>query len=515
MTPSRATDHYRNIFASRTAEELRTLALVKRFVERVVGDAGFREALARHPDDPRIVAERYGIDIDPLEMLPLWRAGYSKYRGTLDCAQWPLVVMWDKYVREALHHRDLLREEGSLEGIHPRFHEWRERQMKRCASELGGSAPSVTFPILSFELSEGCSVGCWFCGISADRFKGYWPYDEHNAALWRSVVTATQELFGTAARTGFCYWATDPCDNPDYDRFIHDYYLITGSLPQTTTAAPFKNPELMQRILALYDRYRTVTNRFSVLTKKHLDQIHAAFRPDRMLGVELVMQQKEALTARADAGRAHQRRLKLRAANKDDTISTVANDHTTIACVSGFLVNMMQGQIRLITPVPGSDRWPLGYRILGERWFKTATEFRQGLESLIDEHMTNQLPPEQPISFRRDLRHEQDERTFTLTARNRTYTVSDEVGSVPIGDLIATGALTPGEIVDRAAADGFAVAAIAGLIDDLYTNGLLEEDLDDTFAGVKNEGLVLRAAALARALDRAGAAPEDTQAHAD
>ena len=110
-----------------------------------------RQALAQHADDPRIVAERYGIDIDPLEMLPLWRAGYSKHRGTPECAQWPLVALWDKYVEELLRHRDLLREEGSLDRIHPRFHAWRERQMKRCASELRGSAPSITFPIISFD----------------------------------------------------------------------------------------------------------------------------------------------------------------------------------------------------------------------------------------------------------------------------------------------------------------------------------------------------------------------------
>ncbi|AJA65472.1 hypothetical protein QIH93_06405 [Bradyrhizobium ottawaense] len=98
-----------------------------------------------------------------------------------------------------------------------------------------------------------------------------------------------------------------------------------------------------------------------MLSRAHLNQIHTAFSPEELLGVELILQGKEAQTAKAMVGRARERKEKRRGANKDGAIAFLERNHTTIACVSGFLVNMRQGRLRLVTPVPGSDRWPLGY----------------------------------------------------------------------------------------------------------------------------------------------------------
>jgi radical SAM family RiPP maturation amino acid epimerase len=492
------------MFARRSPEQLRTLAHIKRFMERLVGDAGFRDALAAAIDEPRSVTQRYGIDVDPAEMLPLWRGGYLKHRFKPECARWPLAVLWDEYMREMLQHRDLLRDEGDMASANPRFDAWRQRQMRRCSGELGGSAASVTHPVVAFELSEGCTVGCWFCGLSADRFKGHYAYSDEHAQLWRGVVGVAQELFGSAVRTGFCYWATDPCDNPDYDRFLLDYYRVTGALPQTTTAAPLKDEALTRRILALFDKYRTVTNRFSVLTARQLDRIHSAFSPEELMGVELVMQNKEALTAKANAGRARERKAKLRAANRDDAIALLERDHTTIACVSGFLVSMPLGRVQLVTPVPGSARWPLGYRIVAERSFATAESFRAAVEGIVDEHMQPGLPPDQPIRFRGDLTYERGPGSFRLHSRNVEYRVLDDVAPVSVGDLIARGDSCASEVVARAAANGLDVLAVADLLDQLYDAGMIEEDLDDRFAGRRNQGLESRAAAAEHAVARMG-----------
>ena len=496
---SAATLHYRRMFDRRTPAEIHTLAHIKRFMERLIGDHSFRIALAENLDDARPVLERHGIDVDPGEMLPLWHRAYLKYRNTPECSQWPLAVLWDEYMAEMLHHRDMLRDNGDMTSAQPRFHAWRERQILRCNSELGGTGGSVTHPVISFELSEGCSVGCWFCGIAADRFKGYHAYTDDNAALWRSVVTHARELFGPAVQTGFCYWATDPCDNPDYDRFLLDYYNITGALPQTTTAAPLKNEALTRRVLGLFDRYRTVTNRFSVLTLRQLNQIHASFTPEELMGVEMVMQQKEALTVKAKAGRAEVRREKLREAGKSDQISLIEYDHTTIACVSGFLVNMVKGHIQLVTPVPGSKRWPLGYRIVGERSFKTADEFRQGLESLIDAHMQIGAPTDRPVRFRSDLKYCRGDDAFTLESRALRHTIGTGPAVVAVGELIARGMATPGELVMQAVTLGTDVFQAAALLDQLFDDGLLEEDFDDTFAERQNEGMLTRVAAVEKA----------------
>ena len=478
MTPSAATVHYRDIFQKRTPEQLRTLAHIKRFMERLVSDRDFRAALSENLDSPTVVTTRYGIEVDPMQMLPLYRASYLKFRFDPTCTQWPLATIWDEYMAQMLRHRDLLREEGNMAQVHPSFHLWRERQIHRCASELGGSASSVTHPVIAFELSEGCTVGCWFCGLSADRFQGHYPYSDDNAAMWRGVVAEASDLLGPAVRTGFCYWATDPCDNPDYDNFLLDYYDITGALPQTTTAAPLKDIALTRRVLGLFDKYRTVTNRFSVLTPGHLNQIHAAFSPEELLGVELVMQNKDALSAKADAGRARQRKEKLRAANKDEKIALVERDHTTIACVSGFLVNMMRGRVQLVTPVPGSARWPLGYRIIGEQFFESPQQFRVCMESLIDQHMPVNLPPDRVVSFRRDLAYEARHGSFTLRSRSTVHTVHDDLDGVSLGDRISSANATASQLVAWASERGADLLAVVGYLDNLFAAGILEDDPD-------------------------------------
>ncbi|MCF6556605.1 hypothetical protein, partial [Escherichia coli] len=130
---------------------------VKRFMERLAGDLEFRRALSENVHSPRAVTERYGIEVAPMKMLPLWRGGYLKYRFKPESTPWPLAMMWDEFICDMLRDRDLLREEGEMSTINPRFHAWRERHIRRCNDELGGTAASVTYPIIAFELSDGCT----------------------------------------------------------------------------------------------------------------------------------------------------------------------------------------------------------------------------------------------------------------------------------------------------------------------------------------------------------------------
>jgi hypothetical protein len=255
---------------------------------------------------------------------------------------------------------------------------------------------------------------------------------------------------------------------------------------------------LTRRVLALFDKYRTVTNRFSVLTRKHLDKIHAAFTPEELIGVEMVMQSKESLTAKADAGRARERRAKLRDANMSDSIALVEIDHTTIACVSGFLISMPLRRIQLVTPVPGSERWPLGYRIVAERFFDSAESFRQGLEDIIEEHMEQGLQPDRPIRFRGDLVYTKGDGQFTLRSRSREYTVRDKAASASIGDILARGTSSIEALMAEAIKSSDEIFTVANLLDQLHDAGLLEEDLDETFVGRRSEGLQMRDKTAAR-----------------
>src|SRR5258708_39967184 len=94
-------------------------AHTERLRQRLAGDDTFRAALAESADDPRDLARRFGIDVDPSAILPLWHARYRPHRRTPECAPWPLAVGWDEYMTQMLRHRDLLREEGDMAGVHP------------------------------------------------------------------------------------------------------------------------------------------------------------------------------------------------------------------------------------------------------------------------------------------------------------------------------------------------------------------------------------------------------------
>lgn len=452
------------------------MAHVKRFMERLAADPAFRKALSDHRDNPIEAARRFNLEIDPRELLPLWHRSYLKFRGTQEGEQWPKANAWDRWIKQMITHRGLIREAGQTAGSHPVFDRWRSRQVNRSMSELGGSADAVVHPIVAFELSEGCTVGCWFCGLSAERYKGHTPYTDEIGELWRGIVGVMHEMFGTAAQTGFCYWATDPADNPDYDQFIEDYYHVTGALPQTTTAAPLKDIALTRRILALFDQYKTVTNRFSVLSVKHLNKIHDAFTPEELLGVELVLQNREALASKAHAGRARERKLKLRAAGKSDKIAELDIDHTTIACVSGFLVSLPRRSVQLVSPVPGSARHPLGYRVFGERTFQDASSFRHAIDGLIDTYMPVDVPRHWPARFRSDLAYHRAPSGFRLVSRCLEHNVQSPSCGERVGSLMQEGNLSIGEVIEAVVDEGPGVLEVLELVDLLYADGLIDED---------------------------------------
>jgi len=468
---------YRKIFDSRSPEEMEELSEIKRFMECVIGDPEFRDELIENAPDFENITHKHGIAVDPQKMLPLFESGHLKYQGTEEEeARWPLSVKWGRYMKEMLGYRDELQLHGSTEISNPSFHGWRGRQIARSDSELGASGKAITHPIVAYELCDGCSVGCWFCGISADKFRGAWPYTPQNAELWRGMLNVMVETFGDAAQTGFCYWATDPMDNPDYDKFIRDHWEVVGFLPQTTTAVPLKDIALTRRVLALFDEHRCVTNRFSILTTKILRRVHQTFTAKELMGVELVPQMKGGIAAKANAGRAMLRKEKLRQRGKSDKISVLTADHSTIACVSGFLVNMLHKNVKMVSPTRASAQWPLGYRIYDEGKFETADDFRTLLGNMIRRNCMDTLRPHDIASFRGDLTYTTKQEGFELAAVSARYTISNNTYAKQLGSHLASGEKTVGEVYAALIEDGADVFLLTETLRSLYSHGLLDDD---------------------------------------
>lgn len=316
---------------------------------------------------------------------------------------------------------------------HPGWKAWRERQMRRCRQILGQEkSEAIVFAPIAFELSRGCSVGCWFCGVSAPKLTDLWRYTSENQAMWRGVLKAFAEV-SQGAQGGFCYWATDPLDNPDYEDFCLDFRSILGVFPQTTTALGLRDVERTRRLLQLSQRNGALLNRFSLLSLKQLQRVHQEFTPEETLRVEMLLQHNEATLLKANAGRARQRAWKEGQARQTPESAERAG---TIACVAGFLVSMPDRKIQLISPCNADSTWPMGYRIHAQGSFDSPQEFRdQLLRMTSEEFMPRTLPYDRAVGWRSDLKYSQTADGIQLEApfqsigfHSRNYPALAELG---------------------------------------------------------------------------------------
>ncbi len=166
-------------------------------------------------------------------------------------------------------------------------------------------------------------------------------------------------------------------DNPDYGRFIADFRAAFGRYPQTTTAIPLRHEAQTRAILDMVGDTTGEIQRFSILSLKMLEEVHSRFTPEELVNVELLPLNRESGVPKANAGRARSKAPQGHAKTSED-------QPQTIACVSGFLFNMVERSVRMVTPCHASDRWPNGYRTLAQGRFDSGEELRRLLSGMID-----------------------------------------------------------------------------------------------------------------------------------
>lgn len=413
------------------SDYLRSLAEIKRFLERWNADSEFRKQL---PLDPTGVAARYHLKVDPQEIQWLLATEAIQRSGHGPEVQTPLSIKrFRAFLAEllTLDHRISTTEPR----CDPRFKAWRERQIARCWSQLDKrESGTIIHAPVCFELSRGCSVGCWFCGVSAPRLSDIFLYNPENARLWQGALELIGDIIGPAAGYGFCYWATDPLDNPDYEKFCNDFHEILGYFPQTTTALPLKDVARTRALLRLSNEKGCWLNRFSILSLKQLDQVHREFTPQELAFVILVLLNKGSRELKKNAGRARERNTKREAVSG------------TIACVSGFLFNMVDRSVKLISPCPADDRWPLGYRIHDEGTFSDTSDLKILLEKMIAQNMPLTVRSHDLIRFRYDLSYESLLDGFRLSTPFQTRQFRQVPYVRELGELIREGTRTAKEI---------------------------------------------------------------------
>lgn len=451
-------------------KELSLIAHAKRFKERYTADPAFRDMVAK---DPKKAARKYSIKIDPEEIRPIWDPIEGLKYSQQNIPPGYLLKLCMEYEKAII---DWTTQHKSIESIaNPDFGVWRQRQIARSNSEMGMFLNhKIVHAPVCFELSAGCTVGCWFCAISADRFAGAFAYTPENKILWKEVLEATLNIAGTAARSGFCYWATDPFDNPDYEKLIVDYHTIIGSLPGTNTAMSFKDIPRTKSLIHMWENYGFTCNHLSILTVKILNKIHEEFTPEELIWTTLNLVNKNSTTKKATAGRALEKIKKLN--RQDNEYQEIKAELTqgTIACVSGFLFNMVEKKVRLISPCKASDRWPKGYIVFDEGSFTCGKDLKVLLECMIKNNMALTLENNMIIKFRSDLQYKQLSHGFELKSEYSTQKIENPVYGRQFGELIQSGSRTVDEIIERISSLGATPNEIQLSIDALYKNGLLE-----------------------------------------
>jgi radical SAM family RiPP maturation amino acid epimerase len=457
--------------------QVRTLAHVKRFTEAFVGDPEFRRSAKTPSARERLLAE-VGIDLSAADLAPFWRlADNENPPDEAEFRAHALGTLWLDWIqgqRECLgRHASAWAPAGSA-----RFIAWRKRQIARAESEALVRSDLNVFPLFAFELSKGCSVRCWFCAWNPPRLEGYVPYTPGNRQLWREILDAAGDLFGPGCRAAACYHATEPTDNPDYFRFLEDFHDICGIYPQTTTACPLKNIGWTRELLRLRERCASSRDRFSVLSLGALRAIHRTFSAEDLASVRLVLQNAGALAEKVPCGRALDHPGRLLAAERvarGYAPAATGVPPLTIECTCGYLVNLVDRNVRLISPCRATDRSPMGYTVHAEGTFRDGAEFRAFIGRSIDEYMPEHLARHDTVAFRDDLAYEVLEHGFTLTSRHGRHTLEGGPHAALLGDLVHRGDQSTGEIIERLIRAGTPVFETVSLLDRLYQRGLIAE----------------------------------------
>lgn len=485
---------YQDVLDAFSDEELGKIVQLKRFFEWAKGDPEFRSRLAdgRFTEKQLDRMRRIGINLDLSDLAFIWEdedsfnevigffsAVYRKGEPGVELreklARYPLLNLWIRYNQlYAVKYSSFVTRAMSRSGS-SKLDAWRKRRIESTKSELGLYGYQIDHPVFALELSHGCSVGCWFCAFAVTKLDGTLVFDEKKD-FFRGVVREMVESFGpSAAGEALLYYRTEPHDNRDYIRFMEEFGRITGSDVCTSTAAT-GDAAWIRSLIDYYRRKRLPWPRLSVLSKAALYFIHDNFSPEDLRDVELLMQMKDTEREKVHGGRILVEQGGLKCRSEGEYLADIV-PQGSIACISGFLVDMVRRTIEMISPCYTSNRWPFGYRIFGQASFSEEPGgFTRAVTGLIEKAAFDSPPADKPLRFRDDLAFKEVSDGFDLVSPNQVHHYRGGSFYRKAGALIAEGKHTY--------EDAYALLAeledsnpmgIVSFIQDLFDDGRIDE----------------------------------------
>ena len=417
----------------------------KRYLEVMVMIPGAEKA---EKDNPEAFREKYRLSRDYREdgKMFLDPRLSSQFKSMSEeeylSAVTETAFRYSQFLNNKFFYRDLFREKLCVPDNEV-IKKWRERQIHRCLGLAGSASLGNIHVPLAIELSDGCSVGCKFCGIGAGKLKSVFRYTDENSKLFNDVLETMHDIIGDAAGSAMLYYCGEPLDNPDYKKFMSDFYKKSGLCPQITTAVALRDVLRTHDLLADLSQKPVTIYRFSVLSVDQAEKILDEFTPEELLRVELLPQYPEAKTFSGfvDAGKA-----------RDAKYHVDSGVYQSICCLSGFVINMSNMTVRMITSVPASDEYPTGEKIYEKKEFKSAEDLKTIVESMIDRYMVNELPKSRKLKFYDYVKVKDDSGDdCMLIAPGYHLKIKDIPGGAgkPAAEMLAKGDYTAKEIVSE------------------------------------------------------------------
>jgi len=468
---------YREIYSPEKQDVLRKLAHIKRFLERFTGDKDFRDDILSGKVEIAHAASLIGCDVSIVDfstLRPFFDPEYANQRKTELLKNWPAAHLWNEYIEALTGLRNEMTSANDTGGYNIAFDSWRIRQVNRASADLGVACNGIVHPVIAFELSSGCSVGCWFCGVSAERFKGHFSLANGGAEEWRNTLKEVTSVLGGAVRSGFLYWATDPLDNPDYLGILDIFYEKIKVYPQTTTAIPLRNLDLTRGVVDRWSKGKAYPNRFSILNKKTLLGVHEQFTPEELLSVELVLQNTgNSSNVKTNAGKA----IPIKAIDSPNGTAkkgfVIANG--TIACVTGFLINIVEKTVRLVSPCMPTSDIPDGYIVFASSKYNEVSELGAVLRKMIAENMSIGLNPDALIQFNQNIKYTLDKEGHGKIEGSGTKIEAPMVDL--IGKYLTKGPVSARELLKLAVVDGKSPFAVIDAIEKTRWAGFIDIDM--------------------------------------
>ena len=461
---------YADLYSRFTAEEMSYIVQLKRFFECVTGDQSFRKSVAigQFTSEQLAYLREVGVTFDIEELAILWTAKgeggpivnslqdmFSLEHLSAELHQelkrYPLMSLWGRFnlLKNSMHRRhNQSIPTDYMSSISPEFTAWRRRRIAATKNELGSFGYILDHPTLAIELAVGCSVGCYFCAFGAPKLQQVFDYNVlENRKLFRTIASGLTEIIGARpAGHALLYWSTEPHDNPHYIDFMKTYQAITG-VPVCTSTARF-DEEWILSLIRFYRPHSLPWPRISVLSKKVMQRLHRQFTPDMLRDVTLLMQQRDSEELREKVPGGRPKMLQRLDSIQDLRTMEEGNEaensapQGSIACVSGFLINIIDKTIKLTSPCYTTPQYPYGYRVYDEATFETGQDFVHELQRMIARKMAVAPYPDMPLQFRDDFLYQPKPHGFDLVSPFQRQHFQDNPVWRPLGDILAQGDLT-------------------------------------------------------------------------